>query len=303
MIRMRPLSLLAGALIVGAMGYSAFDSPVSPPQQAAMHGKQGATQHAAGDPKDARQFFDAVAGTPAGPANGEAPRAGEQWREMARKFDNATSLRAFFYEAIQHPEQGGYFYAMAALGRCRDSKAVNPTDVATPQQRAAYALGTRCDFSEQEARDAFQQMGAIRGTRLDDDPLLRQVFAFTRAKTGDEKIRVVASTMDLHHPQAIRSVITPAVEKAFGTGPGADAHAAELAGYSLDLVECRLGASCGETSDRTLELCARQGWCADSVPNALRLGLGADFARVSSESSAVFKHLSTRNFRVLVPEA
>lgn len=228
------------------------------------------------------------------------PDIKSEWKEMARKFDTAPSLRAFFYEAIKNPKQGGYFYAMAALGGCRGVENVSAANATSQKTRAANEINTRCDFSEQETHEAFQQLAAVRGVNVNDDPLLRQLFDFTKAKTDAERMSAMASIIDMNNPQVIRSAIAPTIEKSFSSSSESGADSSDLAAYSLDLVECNLGANCGGHSDRALELCAKKGWCADSVQGALRIGLGENFDKVSAESSKALNNISTRNFAALV---
>ena len=71
---------------------------------------------------------------------------------MAEKFDRATSLRAFFYQAIRAPQSGGYFYGTAALGTCTKYSGAAPIPAnASPARLNAIRLMTlRCEMTDED---------------------------------------------------------------------------------------------------------------------------------------------------------
>jgi len=219
---------------------------------------------------------------------------GANWRAMREKFAHATSLRAFYFDALRNPQDGGFYYAMNVIGVCGELKQPDGP-VPARRQQALDALRARCDFSQQELDDAFQQFGAMRNLALTDDPLLRDMFAKTKADNAAAESRIIREALDHGNPEVIASMAAPAVKVRLGqaTIPDAD----ELA---LLLLSCRLGADCGPDSAVMLKLCVQRGWCGDSIDAALRDGLGADYLRLDRASNEVIDDLRKRNLGALL---
>lgn len=223
-----------------------------------------------------RTIFMPVTEPPA-PAAPQAP--GIHWREMQAKLEHAPSLRAFYYEALRHPEQGGYYYATAAIGACKDwAPADGPPNAR--QQQVREALRARCDFSAQEREDAWGHFAAMRNLKFEDDPLLEKVFAILKAPDADAKANILRSALAEGNPYLTASLVQPALAARIAEGASAHPEAFNLPEAAQTLVACRLGAECGPESMAAQMLCVQHGWCADNVTDALREGLGADFARI-----------------------
>ncbi len=134
--------------------------------------------------------------TPAQPTIAPAPTASSaRLREMANK---AQSYRAFFYEAVKHPNEGGYLYGLAILNQCKAMKVPARMDVRDPRRLDAIErLARRCDMSPNEIADAKREFVAKRGASLDDDPFLRQSFALLKAGSSTEKRAAAAAILDI----------------------------------------------------------------------------------------------------------
>lgn len=223
-----------------------------------------------------RTFFLPVTEPPA-PATPQARTV--HWREMQAKLEHAPSLRAFYYEALRHPEEGGYYYATAAIGACKEWTSTD-APVSARQQQARDALRARCDFSEQERKDAWSHFGAMRNVKFEDDPLLDKVFAILKAPDADAKANVLRRALAEGNPYLSASLVQPALAARIAEGASAKPEAVDLSEAAQTLVACRLGAECGSESMAAQMLCVQHGWCGDNVTDALREGLGADFARV-----------------------
>ena len=102
------------------------------------------------------------------------------------------------------------------------------------------------------------------------------------------------------NPEVIASLVTPVFHERTPSSDEQDSTARGVP-FGGALVACRLGADCGPGAPRTLELCMMLGWCADSVPAALRQGLGAHFAALDALANQVVDEIRRRDARRLVP--
>jgi len=261
---------------------------------AADSGSQApALQPQAATPAKHAGFFD-----PSMPLGGTSTSAQEKlvprWRDMQAGFARATSLRAFFYEAMRSPQDGGYYYAWQALGTCTELKSAHGS-VSARRQQALDALRGRCDFSEQDADDALRQFGAIRDLKFSDDPLLGEIFRSQKERDAPARAQALESALASGHPGMIAALVAPAVQ--IPLGPAVSADDEQIA---QTLLACRLGADCGPDSVTMLGLCARQGWCADSIDDALRAGLGTDYGRLDQRAAQAIDDIRKRNLGALV---
>jgi hypothetical protein len=83
---------------------------------------------------------------------------------MASQFNRARSLRAFFYQAIRSPEQGGLMYGIAALGACRKyttGAAPKPTGYSPERETAIRSLTVRCEMTEGTVVPALRRLSTI----------------------------------------------------------------------------------------------------------------------------------------------
>lgn len=223
--------------------------------------------------------------------------------EMTRKFHAAQSLRAFVYEAMRKPEAGGHMYAFIALGTCSHSVPPSrPVGPRTAQQREAIeALARRCDMSKEEMEAARTQLVGSRQLNYEPDPYMPLTFDLLMAVEAPERLRAVAAILETQDPHVLWSLAeagsaNPDVEKgkeiyflgrhyAGGTGSG-------VYDYALQLAQCNFGVDCGPGSMAVQLLCIRHGWCAESLQEALRLGLGAEKAAVYAQAVALAGQLS-----------
>lgn len=212
------------------------------------------------------------------------------WRQMRARFEHATSLRAFFYEAMKNPRDGGYFFAQQVLGLCRIEP---PVDTLSSARRddAAVRLRARCDMSDQEQEDMLRQMLAMRESER-DDPLYHTYLDFLSAYGRDGKVEAMRGVIDSGDPALIGLLSFWGLQ---GKGPD-DGYAGRL------LVACGLGSDCGANSTTLLSLCAQRGWCGDTVGDALRDGFGADYARIDTLARQALDNIRKGNVAGLVRE-
>lgn len=232
-----------------------------------------------------------------------------RWRDMRDKFLKAQSLRAFYYEAIQKPQDGGYFYAMQALGLCRQVRELTAAPnsgkqqiSAGKQQEALARFRNRCDFTAQESEDALRQFAAGRNLNLFSDPLVSQAFALMGAKNDAARLDLLRSTIDDGNPELINTLLSPKVDlevtKAF---PGVDKSVgSEYMRFTSGLVECHLGGRCEENSARSLMLCAQNGWCDADYATELSRGLGDKFAEIDRLAMRLVTDIKRKNTAALV---
>lgn len=273
------LAVAALAALIWASEWLAGDAGVAAVPQAVL---------ADPAPGAAAPVVPRVEAPPARSDPGEATKIASS-AELARKFNSATSLRAFVYDALKRPEQGGYQYAFAALGMCRyDGATVRLAESASAQQKAAHeALARRCDMSAQDREAARMQIVADRGGSFERDPYLSLAFDRISALDDTQKRRVTAAILETEDPLAIqylkaevtylqdgrtlRGVYFAGRHYPAGDGAGMFDHALELA-------VCSLGLDCGPGSLPLLMMCVHKGWCAPTMREAIRDGLGPEQA-------------------------
>jgi len=209
-------------------------------------------------------------------------------REMLEKYNRSQSYRAFLYEALKHPEAGGYHYSIGVLERCRKFTLPFVPNGGNPGQQAAQSqLASRCDMSVQERASAQDQLTAVdqRSTLL-NDPLMRLGFEFMTAQSADARSAAIAAILASGDPDLLLTLLHSQVIPGSAAGDGiyfgghwypdgADATALYLA---YDLAMCELGADCGPASISTLLLCANRGFCGDSTAAAIQNGVAANGA-------------------------
>ncbi|QOY93780.1 hypothetical protein IM543_19920 [Massilia sp. UMI-21] len=288
-IREIAIGLVSAGLLAGAVMLTLPPpAPVAPRPPAAVPAPQG-TGKGAGTGVD-------QGATPVPPAR-QAPAA---WRDMHAKFVQATNLRVFFYEAMRKPGNGAYFYASSVLETCRRALDQAPSSLPEPRRAAAAELQRRCDFTPDGLEDAERELGAARHLDLATDPLLGSMFDYLAADGPDGRARMLLAAFEQGNPEVIASLVAPVFHE---RAPGRDEQDSTARGIPFGgaLVACRLGADCGAGAPRTLELCMLLGWCADSVPAALRQGLGPHFAALDRMAAQVVDEIRRRDPRRLVP--
>lgn len=244
-----------------------------------------------------------VRGTP--PATARAPAPVQQepgWRDMHAKYAGARNLRVFFYEALRKPGNGAYFYAMKVLDTCGLVLKATPSALPAERRNAAEALRQRCDFTVEGLADAGRELDAARNIGLSTDPLLGSMFDYLSADGPEGRAKMLVAAFEQGNPEVIASLVAPAIEAQMAPAmtPERDSTALGVP-YGATLVACRLGMDCGPDSVRTLELCMQMGWCGGSVPEALRRGLGKNFAALDGVASRVLRDIERRNARRLLP--
>ena len=241
---------------------------------------------------------------PASPATGPVPAAGAQpdgaWREMHARLVHAPNLRMFFYEAMRKPGSGAYFYATNVLETCRRALEQTLPALPAPRRAAAEELQRRCDFTPEGLEDAERELGAARHLDLATDPLLGSMFDYLAADGPQGRARLLLAAFEQGNPDVIASLVAPVFHERVPSRDEQDS-TARGAPFGGALVACRLGADCGVGAPRTLELCMLLGWCADSVPAALRQGLGLHFAALDRMADEVVGEIRRRDARRLVP--
>ncbi|QYF91708.1 hypothetical protein KY495_12940 [Massilia sp. PAMC28688] len=243
----------------------------------------------------------------------------DQSRRLLTSFNRAQSYRAFLFEAIKHPEQGGYMYAYEAFGACGvNSSQVEPVrqpvgiNATARQREAADLYKARCDITAADRAAATLQLTAVRGPDMQSDPLMQISFAYLKAKSPAEKKEVMAAALRSNDPLLIRTVV-PQQVSGDGVEPGSvrllgtdyrGKQGEELAGYAMDLTACQLGMDCSRNSIRALQLCADRGWCGDSVEEALRSGLdkpeGVNMHEVEQLTKAIVEAIKKKDASALV---
>lgn len=264
---------------------------------------------------------------PAGPASAPAAAAGPAARpalpssaDLARKFNGAASMRAFVYEALKRPEEGGYQYAFAALELCKyDGTSLRLAPTANAQQKAAYErLARRCDMSGAERDAARRQITADRRASYDRDPYLALAFEMIAALDAPQRRRVVAAILASGDPLALWYLNTavqylengrPMSGVYFGGRyyPNAvdDANGIDVFAHAMELAVCSLGIDCGPESAEVLMMCVDKGWCGESVREAMRTGLGPEraamFAQIEALAARLVVEIRHRNVAAFVP--
>lgn len=238
-----------------------------------------------------------AAATP-GPAEPASPPA--SWRDLHARFAHAPNLRVFFYEAMRKPGSGAYFYATNVLETCRRALEQTPTALPAPRRAAAEELLRRCDFTPDGLEDAERELGAARHLGLSTDPLLGSMFDYLSADGPEGRTRMLLAAFEQGNPEVIASLVAPVFHERVPVRDEQDSTARGVP-FGGALLACRLGADCGPGAPRTLELCMMLGWCADSVPAALRQGLGVHFAALDRMANQVVDEIRRRDARRLVP--
>lgn len=211
------------------------------------------------------------------PLQGARAQVAPSWREMHAKYARAPNLRGFFYEVLRRPDDSAIFYAFGALDICKRALSKASFELGGERAAAAQALRQRCDFTAEGLEDAERELRAVRNLELRDDPLLESTVSYLGADGPEGRAKVLLAVFEQGDPRLLASLLTPAIEASAEPDANADALSLPVAAA---LLACRLGADCGPDALRTLELCMTRGWCADSVPAALRQGLGKQFAAI-----------------------
>lgn len=257
------------------------------------------TQTVAHAPAGGHGFFDTTMTQPAAQL---ARQPGGDWRTFEAKLAAAESLRTFVYDVLRKPDEGGVYYAATVIFQCSTVLKRDTEGLPEAQRRAIEAMRARCDFSKQEADDALRQINAIRNLNFADDVVVGPASSFLRAKDNDAKAAVLGTVIDGGNPMTIGAIVSIAVRDALpsgivprGEGPG------NYANYATMLVECQLGEACsGDHSLMVMELCTKNGWCADNVRDALRIGLGDKFAPIEQLATQMTNDIHKRNYPPLL---
>lgn len=203
------------------------------------------------------------------------------WRAMDKRYQTATNLRAFFYEALQKPTEGGYYYAAQVRSLCRRNILIAAKTLPLTQRQAVDDLSRRCDFSLSELDDADRQLAAKRDLNFGDDPIIAQIVSTLMAKDDSARAGLLNAAIAGGNPDVIGSLLSSTGETLAATVTKDSKMTSEYATDIVLLVQCQMGADCASPeSMRTRNLCAVHGWCADNVRDALRNGLGSEFERV-----------------------
>lgn len=289
------LMISAGLALMAAIATFSFGEPgvgQAPP---------GAQPAAAQPAQRGLAFFDSVASQGKATQLAAAPETAA-WRSMDAAFRSATSMRAFFYQAIRRPSEGGYFYAMQALSSCSKVEEALAAASSPPRQQAAVLLRTRCDFTAEDQEDAFRQFSAIRNLTFADDPILD--IMMRRSAPGDSgaAVELLRTVVEFGNPALTTAITTTRVESAISSSGGSGAATRDDLNYTQTLIECRLGADCSAGSTNALRLCAQRGWCGADLQSALRDGLGDRFERLDRIASAVVADIKQGNYAALAVE-
>ena len=124
---------------------------------------------------------------------------------MTSQFNRASSLRAFFYQAIRSPEQGGLMYGIAALGACRKyttGAAPKPTGYSAERESAIRSLTARCEMTEGDRSSGLAQVAHDRVTNWDVDPIFHKTLALAKAKSTGERRHAIEGLLESQDPIA-----------------------------------------------------------------------------------------------------
>ncbi len=229
---------------------------------------------------------------------------------MASQFNRASSLRAFFYQAIRSPEQGGLMYGIAALGACRKyttGAAPKPTGYSAETESAIRSLTARCEMTEGDRNSGLAQVAHDRVTNWDVDPIFHKTLALAKAKSTGERRQAIEGLLELQDPIVFETLLSPVThgedEEIFFNDvwyPGEKGE--QTIQLAVSLARCDLGWNCGADSVANLTMCAERGWCAQNVRESIRFGLGVqstEFASTSTLASqlvAAFRQRTTTAF-------
>ena len=216
-------------------------------------------------------------------AQAALPKSSLDTSSMAEKFDRATSLRAFFFEAIRTPERGGIFYGLAALGSCSEYGGSTPLVAnATPAQQDAFRRMTlRCEMSDEERHAAWSQLAHnSRGGITLADPLFKRMSDLVGAKSDEERRQAIGRLLETQDAAVLVSLFS-----SVGFGDGSEIpfkgnwYRGEKGDQTVQmavlLARCTLGTYCGPDSTEYLKLCAQRGWCAGNVSDSIQQGIGS----------------------------
>jgi hypothetical protein len=211
-------------------------------------------------------------------------------------------LRAFVYDMLRQPKEGGFFQAFSIINQCKANLKMDAAGLPPSQRLAIDAMRARCDFSEQELDDARSQLEAIRNLNLAADTVVGPIVSFMQAKDDAGRTAVLAAAIDVGNPKVLGPLVSGAIESALPAGFVPDGQmASDYARYATMLVECQLGAACsGDHSLAVMDLCANHGWCADNVRDALRIGLGDRFAPLDQLATRMTIDIRKRNYPPLL---
>jgi hypothetical protein len=295
--RFLPFAAAAAFIAIGVgVGLGVHRAPDDPPSAPTPARAAPPVRTTVGAPAPAHAGFDTALTRPAPSAR----QPGGDWRAFEAKLAGAQSLRAFVYEVLRQPKEGGVYYAFWVLTQCKANLGKDTDGVPVPQRQSIEAMRARCDFSGQELDDAYRQIAAIRNLNFADDPILGPVFSFLKAKDDGARAAVLGAVIDTGNPIMIGAIVSTAIGNALP--PGIVAPREEPGNYrwyTTMLVECQLGADCsGERS--LMELCTKNGWCAANVRDALRIGLGDKFAPLDQLATRMTNDIRKRNYPPLL---
>jgi len=207
--------------------------------------------------------------------------------DLLHRYNTGLDMRAFVRHALQHPHQGGYFYAVKVLQQCRGISLAPPTDVSrrySPGEDsrkvrqvtdAAERLRERCagfdaeDVAEGRTRGLWQA-GRMR------DPLIRASVDFSEAFSRDLQppFNTAARTQALHN---ILKTGDPLLfddmnlrlalhvvdgKKGFMLGGEFhDLHSEVDVGAAIYLLPCATGLACDDREFDVLTRCGHGGDC------------------------------------------
>jgi len=210
-----------------------------------------------------------------------------RWRELQGKMAHASSLRAFYEEAMKRPQDGGYFYAMRALEICRMYTKADPA-MSAQRREAIEQMHQRCDFSMHEQDDAGRKLWQMGEARLTEDPLYSRLLGFQMAATPESMIAALRAVIDVGDPNLIAAVAGLSIEvdvwKALGKFTGT---VEDNVKYAKMLTACRLGDACGPDSLAAQSLCAVAGWCGAGIADAVTSPFDGDYALIDRLSQQV----------------
>lgn len=232
--------------------------------------------------------------------------------EMLDRFNRSQNYRAFIYEALKHPELGGYEYAQQVLTRCLKFPLLlaSPSTSDTPKKKAIAALTMRCDMTKEENTEISDKLfsgnintmiGKMKEYELahpngsyseqnkedfsrTEDPLRNLLNTLytpdaSRLEKGEEIRNILASEEPFLLKLIFQSVQTTVGDETtrsmFFSGQWYKEFDKKLF-LSNDLAMCNFGMDCSATSLAALTLCAIRGYCGENVEDAIRNGVSAN---------------------------
>ncbi len=235
---------------------------------------------------------------------------------MAEAMRSSTNLRAFIEYAKQHPERGGYYYAMKALRFCGvfgktperlvDADSMKKDDHATAQRRQRLIQDQlrACDgVLPSEIGEAYSTAMALRALAL-EDPLFAASHALNAARDSgsarEEDIKVaIGQVLRLRDPMLLHDVGMSLSEfRSQDNSYYFDGHwysgseRLVLEGAWL-LVPCSFGLPCGESDLDVRVACAVQGICASDRRSLVQAVIFQGDAALLRRAEALSTHLSS----------